>query len=145
MMRNFIQHYDMPPLSISIHDSMGEEHFSASIHLIEDKLRKDKKFLDKLSSSASTDLHNLSLLTVLDKWSASFDRIVEFANNIRVHDAIPFAMLIAGLRRELGINDKGQLVITWLPKADGPVEKLSLNLEHLPEEKARILISQTES
>ena len=45
MMRNFIQHYDMPPLSISIHDSMAEEHFSTSVKLIESELKKDQKFL----------------------------------------------------------------------------------------------------
>jgi hypothetical protein len=54
-------------------------------------------------------------------------------------------MLIAGLRKELGIDDKGKLVITWFAKADGPVEKLNLTLEDLPEEKARILISETEN
>lgn len=145
MMRNFIQHYDMPPLSISIHDSMAEEHFSTSVKLIESELKKDQKFFGKLSASFNADLHDLSLLTILDKRSESFARIVRFANGIRIHDAIPASMLIAGLRKELGIDDKGKLVITWFVKADGPVEKLNLTLEDLPEEKARILISETEN
>lgn len=142
-MRNYIQHYDMPPLSLSITDKADEEGFSVRVDIDVDRLMEDKTFKNKLVVDSFED-RAVSLFHILDDWDASCKRLVEHVTAIRVQEALPAAHEILNVRKALPIGDHGRIAMVYLPAMDKRPEKVSLNLNHLHETKAQIIVRLAE-
>lgn len=142
VIRNYIQHYDMPPLSLSISDKAGEKGFSTRVDIDVGQLMKDDFVRSKLSRKIDQNSRHMPILKILDDWSECYKRIVKFANAIRIKDALPFAQEIVKTRTRLKVGDRGKLSLSWLPNAKSKPDKLDLKFDWLQEEKARFIIDE---
>ena len=146
-MRNFIQHYDMPPLNLRVHQESGTDGINVKIALSVKGLLRDKKFAEKFAGRIDVVEEGLPLYRIIDEWSSSFMRIVESANAIRAQDALQPAKFVQTLRSKFGIPPGGRIAIVRLPDANPDVrlEKLNMHLDWIDERKAQELIDNHEN
>jgi hypothetical protein len=141
VMRNYIQHYDMPPLSLSVAESAEEEGCTIRADVQVAPLLRDAYVRNKLSAS-SINCEHLSLLHLLNDWSECFTRILNFAESIRIQDALPAAQLIGSIRGALQIDNHGRLALSRVPEVKIRPTKLDLSLNWLPEQQAHSIIER---
>ena len=139
MMRNYIQHYDMPPLSIGISDSADKPGFETRIHIDLKTLAQDKKIAKKLEKNVDALPDQMSLLVTIDRWSQCFDRIVNEANIVRARDVSIHATTVLQVRKSLNLEGAGRLALMFLPKTDVKPDKFTFNVRYLEESKATAL------
>lgn len=144
MMRNYIQHYDMPPLHVSIHEVAIKEGIETRFDIDMAALRKDNEIRKKLEKTGDDKIDHIPLFRVLDEWSECVNRITNMAVKYRLEDALPYAHVILGVRRELKVGDEGGLAPIWLPKVDRKPDKLSLSVGLLPEIKALHIVEEAD-
>jgi hypothetical protein len=142
VMRNYIQHYDMPPVSVSITEKAEVDGCTTRMDLELAPLMRDKFVRKKLSDILDRHLEKIPLMRLLDEWSESFKRIVAFADGIRVYDALEAAQLIVAQRSRLQLDVKGGLALTWRETNGSRPTRLELPLNWLPEDQANLIIEK---
>jgi len=139
LMRNFIQHHDMPPLSVSISETAQVEQISVDVDIDIPAIIDDSNIRKKLGTRIS-HLKTISLLNVLDEWSKCLDEIISVVNAIRLKDVVPHARKIEKLRARFHIPQDGLLAVAKLPIVKQKPKKLDLSLIWFPEDKARKIL-----
>lgn len=142
LIRNYIQHYDMPPISLSINENAEEDSIKVRIDLQVDKLMKDSLMKNKLAVQSDGDLDHIPLIEMLNSWDDSFNRICSFVIGVRMESAVPSARFILSMRIEFSIPENGMIAVMPLPKSDSNNSSLKLRLDWLPENKAKLIISE---
>jgi hypothetical protein len=139
LMRNFIQHHDMPPLSLSISEAAGKKGISVDVHIDVPAILDDVDIKRKLGARIS-HLETVPLLNVLDEWSRSLDGIISMVNAIRLKDVVPHARKIENLRARFSVPQNGRLAMAKLPVVKQKPEKLDVSLIWFPEDKAQTIL-----
>ena len=132
-MRNYIQHYDMPPLGINFFESKEEVTMDISIDI--KYLEEDKNMTRKLPKEMVERGNKISVIEVLSRWDKSLDRLADYVLRLKISQSIDAARRIASMRFGEEIAIDGKLVVIWLPHFDNKPDKLSLNMFNISEKK----------
>lgn len=139
-MRNYIQHFDMPPLRMRVRNSVEEEGISLEIRIICEELKNDREFARRVELS-TLDTRGLSLFKVLDEWNDCFQRIERQTLSMRAVDAVSAARIISDLRNNLDIDQSGRISMIWLERMLERPQNLSLEMAYYPEDEAKGILA----
>jgi hypothetical protein len=142
VMRNYIQHYDMPPVSLSITEKADVDGCMTKVDLEVAPLMRDKFVRKKLSDILNGNCETLPLIRLLDEWSECYKRIVAFADSTRIYDALESAQLIIAQRSRLRLGETGGLALTSVEKHVSRPTRLNLPLNWLPEQQANLIVEK---
>lgn len=142
LIRNYIQHYDMPPIALSIKENIEDNGIEVRVDLQLDKLMEDPLIKRKLALQNDLDLEDIPLVHMLDSWDDSFNRICNYITQIRMEGAVTSARYILKIRSELNIPENGRIAIIPFPVSESRPSSLKLKIDWMPENKAELIIEE---
>ena len=137
-MRNYIQHCDMPPLTIHSHQSIDIEGAEIRIDVNLLALMEDAKFSSKFREANLPD--NMSLSEIIQKWDDCFQRIWRKSLKVLAAELAIEAKALLSVRSAGNIGDTGRISPIFLPHTTEKPTQLQLSIRYLPENDARFII-----
>lgn len=134
-MRNYIQHYDMPPISINISQSKSKEGLTLNIIFKLANLFEDNFIRRKLSGYVGTK-KTIPLINLIKDWENCFFKLERYIENSRRRDSLENARRISTIRDKFEIPDGGSIGVCLLPKNKNKSSVLKLSISWVDEDKA---------
>ena len=138
-MRNYIQHHDMPPLSLHITDKIEEDGVVVEVDIDLETLMRDENFRKKVTVNFDTGKNRISVMKVMEEWSDCVYRIFDHANSLRTQSAFSHAKNLVDLRNKFGIGKQGRIALSKISDQKITNSSFSISSNWIPEDKAKAI------